>query len=326
MGSPVLSVVVPAYNEEAVLTAFHHRLAAVLDGMGEPADVLYVNDGSDDRTLAVANSLQAGDPRVAVLDLSRNFGKEIALSAGLHHARGKAIVVIDADLQDPPEVIPVLLACWQRGAVDVVYAQRRVRAGETVSKRMTARLFYLLMQHVGRVHIPRDTGDICLLSRRAVEALRDYPEHHRFMKGLFTWIGFAQVAIPYERDPRNAGSSKLGLLKRVNLAIVGITSFPAAPLRFASVLGLVIASGAFLLSVFIVYKTVRYGDPVAGYPSLMSAILFLGGVQLTAIGVLGEYLGRVFHETKRRPLYHVRDYRPAAAVSATTLAERVGAG
>ena len=216
-------------------------------------------------------------------------------------------------------MIPALLAYWRRGAVDIVYAQRRVRAGETASKRATARLFYLLMQHVGRVHIPRDTGDFRLLSRRAVEALRDYPEHHRFMKGLFTWIGFAQVAIPYERDPRNAGSSKLGSLKRVNLAIEGITSFTAAPLRFASVLGLVIASGAFLLSVFIVYKTVRYRDPVAGYPSLMSAILFLGGVRLTAIGVLGEYLGRVFHETKRRPLYHVRDYRPAAAVSARPL-------
>ena len=312
MPSPVLSVIVPAYNEDAVLTAFHRRLAATLDRLGEPAEVLYVNDGSDDRTLAVVGRLRAADPRVAVLDLSRNFGKEIALTAGLHHARGEAVVVIDADLQDPPELILELVECWRRRRADVVYSQRRERAGEALSKRATARLFYLLMQHVGRVHIPRDTGDFRLLSRRAVEALRDYPEHHRFMKGLFTWIGFEQVAIAYERDPRRAGASKLGWVKRINLAIEGITSFTAAPLRFASVLGLIIASAAFLMALYIVYKTIRYGDPVAGYPSLMTAVLFLGGVQLTAIGILGEYLGRVFHETKRRPLYHVRDYRPAA--------------
>ena len=234
-------------------------------------------------------------------------------------------MVIDADLQDPPELIPELVACWRRRGVDVVYAQRKERAGEALSKRATAHLFYLLMQHVGRIHIPRDTGDFRLLSRRAVDALRDYPEHHRFMKGLFTWIGFDQVAISYERDPRGAGSSKLGWVKRINLAIEGITSYTAAPLRFASVLGLIIASAAFLMSIYVVYKTIRYGDPVAGYPSLMSAILFLGGVQLTAIGILGEYLGRVFHETKRRPLYHVRAYRPAAAHSAAKAAERLGA-
>ena len=202
MPSPVLSVIVPAYNEEAVLMAFHIRLSAILDRMDEPAEVLYVNDGSDDRTLAVVNRLHATDPRVAILDLSRNFGKEIALTAGLHHARGEAVVVIDADLQDPPELIPELVACWRRRGFDVVYAQRKERVGEALSKRATAHLFYLLMQHVGRIHIPRDTGDFRLLSRRAVDALRDYPEHHRFMKGLFTWIGFDQVAISYERDPR----------------------------------------------------------------------------------------------------------------------------
>ena len=321
MPSPVLSVIVPAYNEDAVLTAFHRRLAATLDRLGEPAEVLYVNDGSDDRTLAVVGRLRAADPRVAVLDLSRNFGKEIALTAGLHHARGEAVVVIDADLQDPPELILELVECWRCRRANVVHAQPRDRAGETLSKRTTARLFYLLMQHVGRVHIPRDTGDFRLLSRRAVEALRDYPEHHRFMKGLFTWIGFEQVAIAYERDPRRAGASKLGWVKRINLAIEGITSFTAAPLRFASVLGLLIASAAFLMALYIVYKTIRYGDPVAGYPSLMTAVLFLGGVQLTAIGILGEYLGRVFHETKRRPLYHVRDYRPAADPAAAAPAE-----
>ena len=224
--------------------------------------------------------------------------------------------MIDADLQDPPELIPRLVATWRERGADVVYAQRIARAGEGPLKRGTAHLFYVLMQHVGRIHIPPDTGDFRLLSRRAVEALREYPEHHRFMKGLFTWIGFEQVAVTYERDPRQAGSSKWSWLKLINLAIEGITSFTAAPLRFASVLGLIIASVAFVDALYIIYKTVRYGEPVAGYPSLMTAVLFLGGVQLTAIGILGEYLGRVFNETKRRPLYHVKDYRPATAASA----------
>ena len=319
---PELSIVVPAYNEEAVLVEFHRRLAASLDGLSERAEILFVNDGSSDRTVAVLDQLRACDPRVAVLDLSRNFGKEVALTAGLHHARGAAVVVIDADLQDPPELIPQLVATWRERGADVVYAQRIARAGEGPLKRGTAHLFYALMQRVGRIHIPPDTGDFRLLSRRAIKALREYPEHHRFMKGLFTWIGFEQVAVTYERDPRQAGSSKWSWLKLINLAIEGITSFTAAPLRFASVLGLIIASVAFIDALYIIYKTVRYGEAVAGYPSLMTAVLFLGGVQLTAIGILGEYLGRVFNETKRRPLYHVKDYRPATTASAPAAVER----
>lgn len=308
---PALSVVVPAFNEEAVLPAFHRRLSATLDGLRERVEILYVDDGSDDRTRAVLQRLRAEDGRVGLLELSRNFGKEVALSAGLHHARGAAVVVIDADLQDPPELISRLLAVQRETGADVVYAQRIARAGEGALKRGTAHLFYLLMQHVGRIHIPPDTGDYRLLSRRAVEALRQYPEQHRFMKALFTWIGFDQVAVPYERERRGGGASKLGWLKLFNLAIEAFTSFTAAPLRIASILGLVIASLAFVGALFIVYKTLRYGDPVAGYPSLMTVILFLGGAQLTAIGILGEYLGRIFVETKRRPLYHVRDYQPA---------------
>lgn len=310
--APTLSVVVPAYNEEAVLEAFHGRLARVLDGLGEPAEVVYVDDGSRDRTRPILHGLQAQDPRVGVVALSRNFGKEVALTAGLHHAKGQAVIVIDADLQDPPELIPALIAPWRERGVDVVYAQRVARVGEGWPKRLTAKLFYALMQHVGRLHIPPDTGDFRLLSRRAVDALNQYPEQHRFMKGLFTWIGFDQEAVPYERDPRLAGRSKWNWLKLVNLAIEGITSFTAAPLRFASILGLAIALLAFVDGAWIIYKTLRYGDPVQGYPSLMTAVLFLGGVQLTAIGILGEYLGRIFHETKQRPLYHVKDYRPAA--------------
>lgn len=312
-----ISIVVPAFNEEAVLAELHRRLAATLDELDVTAEILFVNDGSRDRTLAVLDQLRRTDPRVAVLDLSRNFGKEVALTAGLHHARGAAVVVIDADLQDPPEVIPRLIAKWRETGADVVYAQRIARVGEGPLKRGTAHLFYMLMQHVGRIHIPPDTGDFRLLSRRAVDALREYPEHHRFMKGLFTWIGFDQVAVTYERDPRHSGTTKWSWLKLFNLAVEGITSFTAAPLRFASVLGLIIASVAFIDAIYIVYKTVRYGDSVAGYPSLMTAVLFLGGVQLTAIGILGEYLGRVFNETKRRPLYHVKDYMPAEAAHRT---------
>jgi glycosyltransferase involved in cell wall biosynthesis len=310
---PALSIVVPAYNEDAVLEVFHERLATTLDRLGETAEILYVNDGSRDRTQNVLDRLQAADARVAVIDLSRNFGKEVALTAGLHHARGQAVIVIDADLQDPPELIPDLVAPWRARGVDVVYAQRVARAGETWSKRATAHLFYRLMQHVGRVHLPADTGDYRLLSRRAVEALNQYPEQHRFMKGLFTWIGFEQVPVRYERDPRFAGRTKWSYVKLLNLAIEGVTSFTSAPLRFASVLGLVIAGFAFLDALWIIYKTLRYGDPVAGYPSLMTTVLFLGGVQLTAIGILGEYLGRIFDETKHRPLYHIKDYRPARA-------------
>lgn len=309
--TPMLSVVVPAYNEEAALKSFHDRLASVLDRLGEPAEVIYVDDGSRDLTRAVLHRLQSHDPRVAVVTLSRNFGKEVALTAGLHHARGAAVVVIDADLQDPPELIPSLMVPWRERGVDVVYAQRQARSGESWAKRITARLFYALMQHVGRIHIPPDTGDFRLLSRKAVDALNQYPEQHRFMKGLFTWIGFDQEAVTYERDPRCAGRSKWSWLKLFNLAIEGITSFTAAPLRLASILGLAIALLAFLDGVWIIYKTLRYGVDVQGYASLMTAVLFLGGVQLTAIGILGEYLGRIFHETKQRPLYHVKDYRPA---------------
>ena len=247
-----------------------------------------------------------------MLDLSRNFGKEIALTAGLHHARGEAVVVIDADLQDPPELIPRLVAPWREQR-----RRRRLRAADGPGRRglrssaAPRGCSTVLMQHVGRIHIPPDTGDFRLLSRRAVDALREYPEQHRFMKGLFTWIGFDQVAVPYERDPRLAGASKWSWLKLVNLAIEGITSFTAAPLALRQRARpdhrrrRVPRRALHRLQ-----DAVRYGDAVAGYPSLMTAVLFLGGVQLTAIGILGEYLGRVFNETKRRPLYHVKDYRP----------------
>lgn len=309
--SGIISVVVPAYNEQDVLPEFHRRLGRVMSQLPYRWEAIYVNDGSRDDTLRVLKELKATHPEVAIVNLSRNFGKEIALTAGIDHARGDAVVLIDADLQDPPELIPKLIQVWTDEGCDVVYAQRLARDGETWLKKATAHLFYRLMQRTAGVAIPADTGDFRLLSRRAVDALRQLREYHRFMKGLFTWIGFPQKAVPYRRDRRFAGTTKWNYWKLWNLAIEGVTSFTVEPLKLASYLGLVVATTAFLYGVYVIYKTLAYGDPVAGYPSLMVTILFLGGVQLIALGMIGEYLGRVFNETKQRPLYFVQDFDAA---------------
>ena len=303
-----LSVVVPAFNEQEVLPELHRRLCAVLDGLGADWEIVYVNDGSHDATLQVMTGF--GETRVAVIDLSRNFGKEIAMTAGLDHARGDAVIVIDADLQDPPELIPELVAKWREG-YDVVYARRTARDGETLVKKTTAKLFYRLIQAISRVRIPEDTGDFRLLSRRAVEALKQLREQHRFMKGLFAWIGYPQIAVPYRRDPRFAGTTKWNYWRLWNFALEGITSFSIAPLKLATYAGLLTALGAFAYAVFVIYKTIAFGEPVRGYPSLMVVVLFLGGVQLMSLGVIGEYVGRMFNETKRRPLYLVNRYQPS---------------
>ncbi|MBX9965084.1 MAG: glycosyltransferase family 2 protein [Burkholderiales bacterium] len=308
-----LSVVVPAYNEQEVLGEFHRRLVDVLDGLPAVSEVVYVNDGSRDRTLAVMQELRAQDDRVSIVDLSRNFGKEIALTAGLDHAAGDAVIVIDADLQDPPELIPALVAEWQSG-FDVVYARRIARDGETALKKATAAAFYRVIQRVSRVQIPADTGDFRLLSRRAVAALGKLREHHRFMKGLFAWIGFPQKAVPYRRDPRFAGDTKFNYWKLWNFALEGITSFTIAPLKIATYTGIVVALLSFLYAAWVIYKTIAFGDPVRGYPSLMVVILFLGGVQLLFIGVMGEYLGRLFNEAKGRPLYFINSYDRAGTM------------
>ena len=300
-----LSVIVPAYNEEAVLPEFHNRLTAVLDRLNCGYEILYVNDGSNDKTLDIMKSFS--DRQVAVLDLSRNVGKEIAMTAGLDHTNCDAVIVIDADLQDPPELIPKLVEKWQQG-YDVVYAKRTARDGETFLKKATAKLFYRFIQGVSRVKIPADAGDFRLLSRRAVEALRQLRETHRFMKGLFAWIGYPQAAVEYRRDPRFAGDTKWNYWQLWNFALEGITSFTINPLKIASYLGLVTALGSFLYALFIISKTLAFGEPVRGYPSLMVVVLFLGGVQLITLGVMGEYLGRMFNETKQRPLYIVNSF------------------
>ncbi|MBI3561221.1 MAG: glycosyltransferase family 2 protein [Gammaproteobacteria bacterium] len=306
--SYLLSIVIPAYNEQEVLPEFHKRLSTVLDTLELPSEIIYVNDGSSDQTLQVLETLYQTDPRMAIVDLSRNFGKEIALTAGMHKAQGDAVIVIDADLQDPPELIPRLIQEWQQG-VDVVYAKRARREGETPLKKLTASIFYRLMQRLSRVKLPQDTGDYRLLSRRAVDALNSLSEHHRFMKGLFTWIGYSQKAVLYDRDPRYAGETKWNYWKLWNFALEGITSFTTAPLKFATYIGLLTAAAAFIYGMFMMVRTWFFGNPVPGYPSLVVIILFLGGVQLMSIGILGEYIGRIFNETKRRPLYFINRFQ-----------------
>ena len=311
---PVLSVVVPAYNEQEVLPEFHRRLAAALVAVGLSWEVVYVNDGSRDTTLAVMLGLRDADSCVAVVNLSRNFGKEIALTAGLDHARAAdAVVVIDADLQDPPEVIPALVAAWRDG-VDVVYAQRNTREGETWLKKTTASGFYRVMQSLGgKVQLPPDVGDFRLMSRRAVDALLKLREQHRFMKGLFAWVGFPSQAVRYDRAPRAAGTTKWNYWKLWNFSLEGITSFTVGPLKIATYLGLAVSAFAAVYIVQLMVRTALYGNPVAGYPSLMAVVLFLGGCQMMMLGIIGEYLGRIFNETKGRPLYVVERHLPSAA-------------
>jgi glycosyltransferase involved in cell wall biosynthesis len=315
----LISVVVPVYNEEDVLDEFHRRLGAVLQALPYAVEVVYVNDGSVDGSLASLARLRGAHPEIAIVNLSRNFGKEIAMSAGIDHARGDAVVIIDADLQDPPEIIPEFIQHWLAGH-DVVYGKRVSRDGETRTKKLTAFAFYRIMEHVANIRIPKDTGDFRLLSRRAVDALKQLREHHRFMKGLFTWIGYPQKEIPYARDPRHSGQTKWNYWKLWNFALEGITSFTISPLKLASYLGMLTALGAFIYAIIVVAKTLIWGDPVAGYPSLMVVILFLGGIQLITLGIMGEYLGRVFDESKNRPLYLVEAFAPSRAAPASGVA------
>ncbi|GAA5015633.1 glycosyltransferase family 2 protein [Massilia kyonggiensis] len=301
---PSISIVAPAYNEQEVLGEFHRRVTEVMAGLGCQYEIVLVNDGSRDNTLALMYALRERDPHISVVDLSRNFGKEIALSAGLDHTKGDVVVVLDSDLQDPPELIPQMLDIWREG-YDVVYGMRTARDGETWFKKTTAKYFYRLIKSVSRVDIPKDTGDFRLMSRRAVAALSKLREEHRFMKGLFAWVGFPSSPFLYKRDPRAAGETKWNYWKLWNFALEGITSFTVAPLKVSTYLGMLIAVLALLYAVFVIWKALVYSDPVRGYPSLMTVVLFLGGVQLISVGLLGEYVGRIFNEVKRRPLYLV---------------------
>ncbi len=302
----LLSVIVPFYNEEEVIYSFIQRTTSVLDTLPFDSEILLVNDGSSDATLDILKRFQESDPRLIIIDLSRNFGKEIAMTAGLDFSKGDAVVIIDADLQDPPELIPELIEKWQSG-FDVVYAKRISRKGETALKKFTSKTFYRVIKRLSRVPIPEDTGDFRLMNRRAVDAIISLRERNRYMKGIFAWVGYSQTAVLYHRDPRYAGVSKWNYLELWDLAIEGITSFTVAPLKISTYLGLLTASSAFIYGLWIIIKTLIYSDPVAGYPTMMVVILFLGGVQLLALGIIGEYLGRIFSESKQRPLYLIND-------------------
>lgn len=315
-GEPVLlSVVVPCYNEAGVLGEFHTQMREVMRTTGCRYEMLFVDDGSHDGSAAVLAGIRETDSCVALIELSRNFGKEVAITAGLDHARGDAVIIIDADLQDPPDLVPALLREWRNG-YDVVYGQRVERRGESRMKIFSARWFYRVINFLSDVEIPRDVGDFRLLSRRAVDALRSLPERRRYMKGLYAWIGFPQQAVPYVRQPRAAGESKWSYWRLWNFALEGITAFSDLPLKFATYLGVFTSGASFLYGAILLVRTLIWGNPVPGYPSLIIAMLFLGGVQLICLGIIGEYLARTYQEAKARTLYFVKSYRPAAITAA----------
>ncbi|MEO7478627.1 MAG: glycosyltransferase family 2 protein [Lysobacteraceae bacterium] len=306
----MLTVVVPAFNEEATLPLLHARLRAALDGLDLTTRVLYVDDGSRDATWDAMRRIAQDDPRVALLRLSRNFGKEAALTAGLDHVAEGAALMLDGDGQDPPELIPEFVARWREG-FDDVFGTRLDREGESWLKRASAHAFYRVIGLLSKTPIPHDTGDFRLLSRRALDGLAQMRERGRFMKGLFAWVGYRQAAVPYRRASRMAGRSKFSYWKLWNFALDGITSFSTAPLRVATYFGLLTAVVAFGFGGWTILKTLLWGESVRGYPTLITVILFLGGVQLIALGVIGEYLGRLYQETKQRPLYLLDAWLPA---------------
>lgn len=305
-GRPLISVVVPVYNERVVLPTLHQRLISILVPLPIRFEIVLVDDGSTDGSGQYLVELAQRHPEVRAIRLSRNFGKEAALTAGIEHAQGDAVIVIDADLQDPPELIPEMLTAWEEGA-DVVAMKRRSRAGETALKRWSAHLFYRLLSRISTVDIPQDTGDFRLMSRKAVQALSRLQERNRYMKGLFAWIGLPTVVIEYDRAPRAAGHSQWDYLSLFRLAFEGITSFSTAPLRLAMLLGGLIALGGVLFGVWIFLKTLLLGEVVPGYPSMIALMTILGGTQLLSIGLLGEYVGKIYFEAKQRPVYLIRD-------------------
>ena len=313
-----LTVVIAAFNEAESLPRLQGRLASVLDAlerdMSIETRVLYVDDGSTDGTWPLLQSIAVAARRVALLRLSRNFGKEQALTAGLDAVDTGAALILDADGQDPPELIGQFVTQWLAG-YDDVYGTRVARDGEGWFKRATAHAFYRVIGRLSRTPIPADTGDFRLLSPRALAALRQMRERHRFMKGLFGWVGFNRIAVAYQREPRIAGRSKFNAWALWNFALEGITSFSTAPLRLATYVGLATALVAFAYACWIVIKAMVWSDPVAGWPTMMAVILFLGGTQLVALGLIGEYLGRLYEESKQRPLYLVDTWQPARGVS-----------
>lgn len=306
-----ITVMIPAYNEAPVLPKLFSRLESLVKSTPHyNFEFLFVNDGSRDDTLEIIKQETAKNHRVSYINLSRNFGKEIAMCAGIDHANHDALVIIDADLQDPPELIPDMIKLWEQG-YDDVYAKRSKRLGESWLKKKTSKYFYSVLQKSTSIPIQRDTGDFRLLDRRCVDALKQIRESERYTKGFFSWIGYRKKEIQYVRDPRAAGETKWNYFKLFNLAIDGIVSFTTAPLRFSTILGMLVSFLAFIYIIVVIIRTIMFGTDMAGYPSMMAVILFLGGVQLLSLGIIGEYIGRIFNETKRRPLYLVEEYHEA---------------
>lgn len=307
--APILSIIVPVKDEEEAIAPFVARVGAVLDGLADPAakawEILFVDDGSSDATLTAIISANHNDPRIRAISFSRNFGKEPALSAGLDYARGAAVIPMDVDLQDPPEVIGDMIRAWRAGH-EVVYGVRRNRESDSLPKRLTADLYYRAHNRLSHDKIPEHAGDFRLLDRKVVDVIKAMPERNRFMKGLFAWSGFKQTAVEYDRVERSIGTTKFRYWKLWTLALDGITSASTAPLRIWSYIGVVVALLSFLYALYIILITLITGIDAPGYASLMTAVLFFGGLQLISLGVLGEYVGRILVETKQRPLYVVR--------------------
>lgn len=303
-----ISILVPCYNEELSLPIFYSELSTLISQRSEYEwEILFVNDGSKDNTLEQIRDLRKKDARVNFVNLSRNFGKEAAMLAGFDYTTGDAVVIMDADLQDPPLLIPEMLECWEQGYQDV-YAKRRNRGDESWLRKNMSLLFYRVLDSTTRFDMLQNVGDFRLLDRQCVNALRQLRENERYTKGLFCWIGYRKKEIIFDRGNRVAGKSNWNFWSLFNLAIEGITSFTTAPLRFSTILGFVIAMFAFVLLLFYMLKTLVFGDSIQGFTTLVCVILFLGGVQLLAIGILGEYIGRIFNESKRRPTYLVSEY------------------
>ena len=300
---------IPAYNEEKVLPQLFTRLNDLAkNNLAYDFEFLFINDGSKDRTMKIIKDEAVQSSQISYINLSRNFGKENAMLAGFDYAKGDALVIIDADLQDPPELIPKMIKFWEQG-YDDVYAKRESRDGESWLKKATSKWFYSVLDKISHIEIQRDTGDFRLLDRRAVEALKTLREANRYTKGMFSWVGFKKKEITYKRDPRAAGETKWNYFKLLNLAIEGITSFTTSPLRISLWTGLIISISAFAWAAFLIIRKLFFGADMSGYTSLMSAILLLGGVQLVSIGVIGEYIGRIFTETKNRPVYLAQEIK-----------------
>lgn len=304
-----ITILIPCYNEEASLHFLYERLNALMAELaGYKFEILFVNDGSCDRTLDIIKEYAKSDDRISYIDLSRNFGKETAMIAGIDHVDSDALIIMDADLQDPPSLIPEMVKWWEKGYKDVC-AKRCSRAGETWFKKWSSHAYYRILQRVSRIPIQADVGDFRLLDRECVDALKQIRESQRYTKGLFSWIGFDKKEILFDRDPRIAGRTKWNYGSLFNLAIEGLTSFTTAPLRIASFIGIGAALLAIIYMAAIIIKTIVEGEDVPGYPSLICVILFTSGVQLFFLGIIGEYLGQVFNETKRRPLYFIKTYK-----------------